>query len=300
MRAPIQNPFVLLWLLAMPCTASADAIGYTNETDFISALESQMYVRVFESFEDADAWGTVRSTIVDGNLTADSITNFSVTFSSNTNSSDITTSSGAAYSGNWGAYSLPHGSYATGIDCNTPGMCGDGLRITSAQPMYAMAFMARGFYGSKLEVYLDNDHLNPVEFPERCDIDGENCINYNLLTTSSKFFGLIDPAGFTDCQLRELEGKAEDQKFIWCDDFTIGFTNPPPPKIRSMIITGSVAQLHLKELATPATYHIERSFDLRSNDWVMMSQFTAGSTESNRTETFSNEWNKVYLRLRSP
>ena len=111
---------------------------------------------------------------------------------------------------------------------------------------------------------------------------------------------MIDAAGFSQCELREMEGKAEDQKFIWCDDFTIAFSNPPPPNLRNMVKAGQDVSLQFKELAARAPYILEIASRLTSNNWEMVEQFTADSMETNRTNHITNEWDRVFFRLRSP
>lgn len=290
----------LLLIVGPSVSTRAESMAYTNEAEFISAVEAEGYVWVLESFEDDEVWGSVRSTIPGGSFSASVITNFSVQFSANTNSSGITSSEGAALSGQWGAYSLPHGSYAIGVGCDVPGNCGDGLLISGGQPLYAVSAWVRGTFGGKLEVILDGDRANPVGFPEVCDPSGENCVDYGLLTSGYKFFGVIAPAGFTRCELREMEGTAEDQKFIWCDDFHIAYSNPPPPYLRSITNSGQDVRLRFKNIAIPAHYTLERALTLLSNDWDAVDSFTASSTETDRTSALSNEWDHVYFRLRSP
>ena len=277
----------------------AEPVTYTNAAEFIEAVVAQGYVWVLEGFEDSDVWGNARSTISGGSFTVPVITNFGVRFSSNTNSSGITSSQGAALNGQWGGYSLPHGSYATGEGCDIPEKCGDGILISSDQSMYAISAWVRGTFGGKLAVILDGDTANPVGFDEVCDAAGENCVDYGLLTSGYKFFGVIAPLGFHQCELREMEGTAEDQKFIWTDDVRIALSNAPPAFIRSLTKGGDDVHLHIKELAVPAPYTLERSSTLSSNDWSAVNNFTASSSETNHTST-GNQRHHAYFRLRSP
>lgn len=54
-------------------------------------------------------------------------------------------------------------------------------------------------------------------------IDGAPPVGGGVLTTGHRFFGYIDarPAGFTDFEYRELDGKVGQALFVWADDFTI-------------------------------------------------------------------------------
>jgi hypothetical protein len=42
------------------------------------------------------------------------------------------------------------------------------------------------------------------------------------VTNVHKFFGVVHPPGFTTFEVHETEGKAEDQKLLFADDFTFG------------------------------------------------------------------------------
>jgi hypothetical protein len=280
----------------MTAAASAAPIAFTNESEFVAAVEARSLVYVTESFEDGEVWGGVRSD-VSGTFSAPAITNFSLRMTANTNTSNITTSQGPPRTGEWGAYSLPHGSYATGIDCHIPGNCGDGLLITCKQPIYAFSAWVTGFSNSKLKVVLNGDRANPVDFPEICDTNEENCINYGLLGNGHKFFGVLDPDGFACCELREIEGKAEDQKFIWCDDFIVAFSNVPPPRIRSVATATDTATFRFKELAVHGSYALETIQSLLTNDWSEVDSFTASTTETNRTVVVSNAVPNTFFRL---
>jgi len=44
----------------------------------------------------------------------------------------------------------------------------------------------------------------------------------NLVGPSHSFFGVIDPAGFTEVEFRETEGISSDPKYIFGDDFSFG------------------------------------------------------------------------------
>ena len=294
--------FVFMQALAVCLCAKAGAepIAYTNENAFLGDIEAAGYVYIREGFEDDDAWGQVRSTISGGSHVAPAVTNFSVRFSANTNTSSITTSHGPPRTGQWGGYSLPHGSYATGTDCDIPGNCGDGVVAASDKAMYALGVWVEGTHGGKLEVILNGDRANPVGFPEICDSSGENCIDYGLLASQHKFFGVVATEGFAQCELREMEGTAEDQKFIWCDDFIVAFSNPPPPRISDVTPTNQGLVLQFKELAIPAQYTLQHSLTLMPNDWSSGEVFTATTTQTNRIRVLSNDWNRAYFRLRSP
>ena len=198
---------------------------YLDETTFLNELAAMGITAVHEGFEDDAVWGGVRSPD-----TAPMVSSQGVNWSANNLSSEITTGNGPALTGEFGFYSLPHGSYDNpdpGASCFNPEECGDGFRATAITG----AFIAHGGWietntpFAKLGIYLGNYPENPVDLGETCDPPGsENCQGNDVLGTESKFFGVIDPAGFERIEYRELEGKLEppggaDKKYIFADDF---------------------------------------------------------------------------------
>jgi hypothetical protein len=293
----VTTASLILLVVAQVQTAP---IVFTNETDYVNALTSGGYVWVQESFEGDEAWGHVRSTIVGGNATAPAVTNSGIRWTANNDTSQVTTSSGAAQAGDWGVYALPHGNYASGTDCTTPGACGDGIIGTALQRFHGVAAWVRGSYASKVALYLNGYPGTPVGFPEVCDSSGENCIDYGLLTSGSKFFGLIEPAGFSSFEFREMEGTVGDQKFLWFDDFTMAFTNPPPSRIAAVTMAGNEMTLTVRGLAVNADYTLERSSSLSTNDWTAVESFTASGSETNLPEAIGPDLGPRFYRLRSP
>ena len=212
--------------LFSPSLLQAGVTTYNDETAYQVELLRLGYSTVSEGFEDDAAWGAVRTTIADGPMTAASVTSQGVTWTHNFPASpgnQITTGSGAARTGNYGFYALPHGNYSSAEPCTVPGECGDGFRgsTQAGTPMFAAGGWVRGSHGAKLEIFLNGAAL-PVGLGDE------------TITSAAKFFGVIDPAGFNEFEFRELEGKKEDQKFIWSDDFTVGLAvagcgaNSPP------------------------------------------------------------------------
>ena len=207
--------------------AIAEPQVYLDETSFLNELAAMGYTAVNESFEDDAAWGTVRTP-----AKAPAVTSQGAVWTSNNLSSEITTSNDPALTGEWVFYSLPHGSYGKpdpGASCFNPEECGDGFRATAATG----AFVAHGGWidtntpPAKLGIFLGNYPDNPVDLGETCDPPGsENCWGNDALGTESKFFGIIDAAGFERIEYRELEGKLEplggDLKYIVADDFYFG------------------------------------------------------------------------------
>jgi hypothetical protein len=254
------------------------------------------YVWVHEGFEEEEVWGTTRTPGA-----VSSVTHLSVQWRANNLTSQLTTSSGAAVEGNWGVYSNPHGSYSTGSGCTVPGACGDGLAAGTLATFHGVAGWVRGMHGSKIALFLNEDLGTPVEFPEVCDSFGENCVDYGLLTVGqARFFGLIEPAGFSSFELREMEGTAEDAKYVWFDDFTVAFTNPPQPRIAAVSLTSNVVTMTVRDLAVAGGYTLEHTTSLSTNGWAAAQTFTASRSETNLSEPIGIDSVQRFYRLRSP
>lgn len=186
-------------------TLGTGANIFTSESLFLSALSAHGFCSVTEGFESDAEWGLARSTIVDGQFTLDSVVSRGVTWSSNSAVNGITTSSGAAQAGAWGGYSLPHGDYAHGI--------GDGIRGTPLSRVVAVGGWVRtNTPPAEIGLFIDGAAAS-LDFGDASA----------LTSGPAKFFGYIDPAGFQSFEYRELEGKAEDQKLVFFDRFTLGY-----------------------------------------------------------------------------
>jgi hypothetical protein len=185
--------------------AAAAITTYTDEAAFLNALVTQGYVPVQEGFEDDAAWGAVRTTVPGGQHSAPSVTNLGITWTSSSANNEITTGPGPAHTGQWGFFSLPHGDYANGIT--------DGWRGTADQPLAAIGgWIDTNTPFAAVVVFLDGNEQSPIDF------NGDN-----ILGGSYRFFGVIDPDGFSVFDFRETEGTIGDAKYIFGDDFTFAF-----------------------------------------------------------------------------
>lgn len=204
--------------------AKAVVTTYTDETAYQIELLRLGYTTVTESFEDDAAWGSVRTTVVGGPMTASSITSQGITWTHNfpeVSGNNITTGSGPARTGSYGFFALPHGNYLSG-PCTVPGHCTDGFIGTT--PAGTLMYAVGGWLSSnqaKIGVYLDDD-------PTVIGFGGVG------LTNAPAFFGVIDTDGFNKFKFQEQEGTKEDAKYVFSDDFTIALTpgtcgtNTPP------------------------------------------------------------------------
>jgi hypothetical protein len=131
-----------------------------------------------EGFESNEAWGSVRSSIVDGLHAAPAVTHLGITWTSNFMAGEITTSEGAARRGSWGVYAYPHGQYATGANCTLPGVCGDGFVGEAAQGLFAIGgWITTNTPPADLNLFIDG---TPLDFG-----------NAGVLSTGYSFFGAI-------------------------------------------------------------------------------------------------------------
>ena len=210
-------------LLAGIQQSLAAPVAYVNETEFLNALTSLKLTPIHEGFEDDAAWADSRIAAVA------EVSHLGITWTANNPDSGIKTGTGPARTGNYGFYSIPHGSYTSHppeVTCYTPGECGDGWRGTSNEGLiYATGgWVETNTPFAKIGLFIGEYPENPVDFGETCDPpDSVNCVPNSTIGTAYAFFGVIDTDGFLGFEFRELEGKLEvdggDIKSIFADDF---------------------------------------------------------------------------------
>lgn len=193
-RAAVLSGMVALFVLvAVP--ASSQVTAYTDEALFLADAAAQGWCIDVESFEDDAAWGAARSP-----ATLPSVMSLGLTWLPNNAISQLTTGSGAALTGLWGLYELPHGDLDSGI--------GDGWFVQSVETVYAVGgWLRSNTPGARLNIVLDDTTV--------VDFSGDN-----LVEPVHRFFGVIDPGGFSLVELRETEGTLGDPKSIFGDDFS--------------------------------------------------------------------------------
>jgi glucose/arabinose dehydrogenase len=202
---------VIVLLSWIPQLANAIIYTYTDETSYLNAISLLECRTIYESFENDTTWGSARhpDTLPEG-------TSQGITWTSNNSTSEITTGSGPALTGLWGFFSLPHGNFNThnppAIDCTVPGNCGDGFRGTGLQTLFGIGgWLQSNTQQAKIDLIIDGI---TVDFGNLCDID--DCI----ITSTPRFFGVINTNGFTSFQINETEGTIGDVEYIFADDFT--------------------------------------------------------------------------------
>ena len=217
--------FISIALLTVNSVAHS-AIVYLDETEYLTALSG--YNTIYESFEDDAVW--VRSPQL-----TNTTNNQGLTWESNSFGS--TTGEGAAYVGNYGFFSNPHGddtdsgSYCDDAQDPIPEECwlNDGWIITSetGETLYGIGgwIDSNTGGGAKITFLLDGYDVSGN--------DSDNIGNWNRdgedIGTGWTFVGVIETNGFQTVEIRELSGKDAQQEYIFGDSFTIGVSAVPIP-----------------------------------------------------------------------
>ena len=185
-----------------------------NETDYVNKLAALGIGSFSEGFENATVWGDVRTP-----SSAPSVTSQKIVWTANHPLPNaITTGSGGARTGGYGIFDPLHGS-ATGstaqcdID-NPPEHClfydgFTGTRTAGASLLYGVGGYIRGDFSANVEIRAGLNRYTLGKLPD----------------TSHHFFGVIDTAGFSEFQVREIDGKIGQKLIVFGDDFTFGGDN---------------------------------------------------------------------------
>ncbi len=204
------------------CDGGPDVFTCWDETAFLALAAAWGMASFQEGFEDDAAWGPARSPVAVPIINSQGIqwmTNHSGAPSYN----DITTGSGPARTGEWGVFDPRHG-YATGseFECdvdNPDTVClyfdgFSGIREPTRGVLNGVGGYITGTSGGRVEILLDEILTN----------------GGGRITPGHQFFGVIDtrPAGFTQFEFREVDGKVGQALFIFGDDFTILTPAPSP------------------------------------------------------------------------
>ena len=210
------------------CEGGPQVFTCWKESAFLAKAAALGHPSFAEGFEDDAVWGAVRSpnsalTVSSGGVEWRA-NDFDPTHTDPPQPSppppnEITTGPGAARSGLWGIFDREHG-YATGselaCDVDDPDphcLYHDGFTIRrefASNPLYGAGGFFSGTHGANVAIVLDGDWANPIG-------------GGKLVGGGYHFFGVIDagPAGFTEVQFRETDGKVGQALFIFADDFTL-------------------------------------------------------------------------------
>lgn len=195
------------------CAGGPTIFACTDEAAFLDLLaQSSACTIVSEGFEDNPTWGTARFP-----TTQPGIISQGITWASNNGASGITTSNGAARTFSYGVFAQPHGIVAgTPFTIQRDGFTG---QIGAGDIMIGVGgWISTNTPGAQV----------------RFVIDGQDIVFSNPSVQSMhQFFGVINTAGFSAFEVYETEGRVEDLKLIFGDDFSIcraeqTFINSPP------------------------------------------------------------------------
>jgi len=222
------------------CSGGPQTFVCWQEAAFLAKAATLGHPSFVEGFEDDAVWGAARTPSSELVVASQGVewranpidpTHTLPPWPPDPDPNEVSTSSGAAHSGSWGVYSIPHG-YATGTatacDVDTPEahcLFHDGVAISPVAgggPFFGAGGYVHGTFGANVGFVVDGDWANPIALGH--------------LTGGSEFFGLIDagPTGLSELQFRELDGKVGQAFFIFLDDVHVLAPPPPPPPVPSM------------------------------------------------------------------
>jgi len=68
------------------------------------------------------------------------------------------------------------------------------------------------------------------------------------------------------------------------------------PQVDEMVVSNGQVTLSVTHLTPGTSNWVERSFDLRSNDWIRLPGFWCFGGGTNWAEAISSEWDNVFYR----
>jgi len=231
------------------CDGGPEIFTCWNEQAFLAKAAEFGHPSFSEGFEDDAVWGVARSPDTAASIISRGIAwranDFDPTHTDPPEAppapppNQITTGPGPARTGQWGLFDLDHG-YAWGslAECDVvvpPAHCHthDGYTLAPAAGTGPLFGAGGHFTGGSLPnvgIVLDGDYLNPI--------GGGVVAGY-------PFFGVLtsNPAGFQEVQFRELDGKTEQLRLLFSDDFTILAEPPAVPSLSAPTAIAIVALL---------------------------------------------------------
>ncbi len=210
------------------CSGGPQIFTCWKEAAFLALADDAGLPSFQEGFEDDSVWGVARTPIAVPSVSNRGFewrandfdsTHLVPPFPPDPPPNQITTGSGPARTGNYGAFDLAHG-YAVGssIGCDvetpTPNcFYHDGIMIArelGSSPLHGVGGYFTSSNGADIAIVIDGDYLNPIG-------------GGGISNGPHQFFGVIDtgPVGFESVQFREVDGRISDTFLIFADDFTI-------------------------------------------------------------------------------
>jgi hypothetical protein len=225
---------IAIALLMLASVTNAQPTVYTDEATYLADLATLEGSTVYESFEDGVVWEASRNSIIAPGSTP-SVASQGLLWTSNYVQNDLATGTvgGSAPDGTFAIYSLPHGlTTDSGLYCDSaedpdiPIQCyqNDGLTVQSEAggTLYAFGGRIDTANSGKVTFLLDGVDINgnTTDNVDNWQREGDPADNWT-------FVGVIDPAGFSSVELRELRGKDYQQVLLFSDDFIIQGSAPP-------------------------------------------------------------------------
>ena len=221
---------ILMVLLGQqPASAQGNCVGgptlytCTDENAFLAKLSEVVACSVVhEGFEDDAAWDSSRFP-----ATQPSVESQGIIWMPNNSTGGISTGNGAARSGSYGAYAYPHGI----VSGDAFALQRDGVKgyVSGTGMIFGVGgWIVSNTPGARVRFVADAQ-----------DIGFED----SAVGVDYRFWGVIHTAGFSDFEVYESEGRIEDQKLIFADDFSIciGAFQNSAPVAESQHITTPVA-----------------------------------------------------------
>ena len=223
--------FIVLGFLIVTGSAHSAVTVYTNEATYLAALTALGYPIVSEGFENNTVWAASRGSITAPGQAA-SVLDQGLVWQSNLAGNGVGTDNFRGQgTSSFRFFSSPHGkvfdaNMQNGCDAaaviNVPAVCwqNDGWTINPAQTRATLFGVGGWFYSAsgaaKLTYLLDGVDI----IANNTNRDGHR------ITTTWSFFGVIDTAGFSKVEVREMAGKAKAEQFVYGDSFSVSLSKP--------------------------------------------------------------------------
>jgi hypothetical protein len=237
------------------CEGGPEIFTCWNEAAFLAKAAEFGHPSFAEGFEDDAVWGSARSPSTAAGVTSQGIhwraNDFDPTHTDPPEAppppppNHITTGPGPARTGQWGLFDPDHG-YAWGsiATCDVevpPAHCHthDGYTLAPSAgsgPLFGAGGYFTGGSLPNVGIVLDGDYLNPI--------GGGFVAGY-------QFFGVLtsNSLGFSEVQFRELDGKTEQLRLLFSDDFTI-LAEPPQQQVPALSLPACAALAALLIIAS--------------------------------------------------
>jgi hypothetical protein len=284
-RAEFGSAFGEATVILSACDGGPDIFTCWDETAFVDKIQELGFPIFQEGFENDAIWGQARSP-----LSAASVVSQGIEWRSNhpdpPAENPISTGTGPPHSGLWAIFDPYHG-YATGnpAECdvdNPPVHClyHDGVSGTrvAGEALHGVGGYLDGFYGSKIGIFLDG--IGPY--------------GGGHLVGSHQFFGVIDarPAGFTEFEFREMDGKIGQAFYVFGDDFSLVGENPTGAAEHEPREIIAQASPNPARSATTLQFSLQSSGRLRLDIYDISGRLVRSLNDEHRSAgSHLSEWN---------